>query len=141
MTSTQLSISEKVAFQANHAQRSGHYPNGATIIFTRVSLNDGKGYNPVTGIFKVPVSGVYSFTAHLCNKGYYYITFAIKTQHRLLAVSTIHVKYHSTCSPLTTLAKVTKNEEIRVVAYGQKSFISTDRFRVQYFSGFLVNKS
>ena len=36
-------------------------PVGQVIIFDDVMLNDGGFYNPTTGIFTVPVKGVYAF--------------------------------------------------------------------------------
>ncbi|XP_057694149.1 cerebellin 18 [Corythoichthys intestinalis] len=66
-----LSTGIKVAFKANmdptlftgSAMRCfGPFNTNAPIAYTRVTLNDGNGYNPSLGVFTAPHAGVYVFS-------------------------------------------------------------------------------
>ncbi|XP_045183637.2 complement C1q tumor necrosis factor-related protein 6-like [Mercenaria mercenaria] len=56
-----------IAFNA-YTNVSGKYPMGQVVIFPEVLLNEGGGYNSMTGHFTAPVAGLYLFTAHVCNE-------------------------------------------------------------------------
>ncbi|XP_052252671.1 uncharacterized protein LOC127859356 isoform X2 [Dreissena polymorpha] len=55
----------KIAFSAYLDKYVQNLGPGHTIQFGQVVLNEGDAYNPYTGIFTVPVSGVYMITAAL----------------------------------------------------------------------------
>ena len=59
-----------------------------------------------------------------------------------LAITTLHEGQYSSCTSSTTVAKVAKNEEIRVIARWADSFLNAkDEHRVPSFSGTLEYKS
>lgn len=53
-----MHMNKTVAFVA---QRNSTYNRNGTILFTRLHLNIGNGFNQSTGVFTAPVSGVYHF--------------------------------------------------------------------------------
>lgn len=59
-----------VAFHAILSTRLTNVPTNAIIKFGNVLVNNGSGYNPITGKFTAPLDGVYSFSWTYCtNKG------------------------------------------------------------------------
>nr|XP_022301827.1 complement C1q-like protein 3 [Crassostrea virginica] len=50
-----------IAFHANLRNTIKNIPKNTVLKFDDVKLNEGKGYDPKTGIFTVPTDGVYSF--------------------------------------------------------------------------------
>ncbi|XP_053400811.1 uncharacterized protein LOC128557456 [Mercenaria mercenaria] len=54
-----------IAFSAYLSHNIDHLSPGHTIKLDKVLLNDGNAYNPYTGTFTVPVSGVYMFSFHI----------------------------------------------------------------------------
>jgi hypothetical protein len=54
-----------VAFVARHLKNVA-VDNGETLVFSTIVFNSGAGYDNRTGIFTVPVSGLYQFNVRLC---------------------------------------------------------------------------
>jgi len=114
---------------------------GQTVVFNQVLINDGNGYNSLTGIFTAPVTGTYffNFTIHvwdLINAK------LVKDGHDLVAI--VAASPHD-------LAKGEQNSNSVVVQLnvGQsvwaQSYFNADvtvdgyeDFRVVTFSGFLL---
>ncbi|XP_060569088.1 uncharacterized protein LOC132727557 [Ruditapes philippinarum] len=65
MSSLILSSGKEISFSAQYKPQEGHvasiFKKGVAIPFRQVSYNDGEGFNESTGIFTVPVAGVYQF--------------------------------------------------------------------------------
>lgn len=88
---------------------------GSTLFFTTPVVNHGDGYNSSTGIFKVPVGGIYMFTVQLCIDLNTFINFEIrssttvysKTEHGALAID-------DTCDSVTTVAILKRGEQVWV---------------------------
>lgn len=51
-----------IAFHAILSKNLNNLPRDTIIKFKNVKLNEGNGYNPVTGKFTAPENGVYSFS-------------------------------------------------------------------------------
>ncbi|XP_060582043.1 uncharacterized protein LOC132738551 isoform X4 [Ruditapes philippinarum] len=54
-------VSPNIAFHAKNRKNSNP-TNGDTIVFTDIVLNLGESYNTDTGVFTVPLGGIYLFT-------------------------------------------------------------------------------
>ena len=58
-----------VSFSARVSPSYSDIQPGTTIIFSNVEINLGQGYNPKTGEFSAPVSGVYVFYSNILTGG------------------------------------------------------------------------
>ena len=65
-----------IAFHANLRNTIKNIPVNTALKFDDVKLNEGKGYDPKTGIFTAPTDGVYSFAWSFLsiNGGTVYVT-------------------------------------------------------------------
>lgn len=62
----------KVAFSAGlDSGFFGPFDSDTTLVFNRVFLNFGDAYNPITGVFTVPVRGIYHFDFYIHGGGSY----------------------------------------------------------------------
>ena len=137
-------ISE-IAFEA-YADKidaeDGYYPKNTTIIFDKVLFNDNTRYNPVTGVFNAPFSGVYKFTVHVCNKPGKDMVFALVkgtgSQQKKLATSLVYNRYTSSCSSISPLVKLDENDEVRVISEWTRSYLFAGGHRWISFSGILM---
>lgn len=50
---------------AFHVYKSGGVPRDTTILFNNITFNVGNGYNPATGLFTAPITGIYHFKAEI----------------------------------------------------------------------------
>jgi hypothetical protein len=58
-------VSPNIAFHAKNVKNRNPVA-GDTIVFTDIVLNLGESYNTDTGVFTVPLGGIYLFTVQLC---------------------------------------------------------------------------
>ena len=64
-----------IAFQSSLTKHLQNMNNEETVIFDKVSLNEGNAYNQRTGEFTAAVEGVYSFSWKMfTSRGKYFIT-------------------------------------------------------------------
>ncbi|XP_060589187.1 otolin-1-like [Ruditapes philippinarum] len=56
-----------IAFSAQLTVKLLHIPIGTTIKFNKVLVNDGPGYDNITGVFIAPEAGVYMFSYFIGN--------------------------------------------------------------------------
>ncbi|XP_060591449.1 complement C1q-like protein 4 isoform X1 [Ruditapes philippinarum] len=110
------------------------------VIFDTVITNQGEGYDSSTGIFTAPYTGLYFFSAHVCNNGKSGVHYAIYQEGTQLTSSTQYDNnnVHS-CSSVSTIAMVNKAERVWVQTLYTSVFVS-DSFRWNAFSGSLLNK-
>ncbi|XP_062596183.1 uncharacterized protein LOC134257611 [Saccostrea cucullata] len=63
-----LDKSKKVGFSASVSSSSSSW-NSGTLVFPSVITNAGNGYNPSTGIFTAPITGMYVFFVNVQGHG------------------------------------------------------------------------
>ncbi|OWF36044.1 complement C1q-like protein 4 [Mizuhopecten yessoensis] len=62
-------LNQKIGFTAKLTQIVSHLNNHQTIVFDHVLTNIGQAYDPATGIFTCPYSGLYEFAATVVSNG------------------------------------------------------------------------
>uniref|UniRef100_A0A8W8LMJ7 C1q domain-containing protein n=1 Tax=Magallana gigas TaxID=29159 RepID=A0A8W8LMJ7_MAGGI len=64
-----------IAFQSSLTNNLNNMKNHETVVFDKVSVNEGKAYDSSSGIFTAPLDGTYSFTwTTLTTGGKYFIS-------------------------------------------------------------------
>lgn len=53
---------DTIAFQSSLSKTLENMKNQKTVIFDKVSLNEGNAYDKTSGIFVAPLDRIYSFT-------------------------------------------------------------------------------
>ncbi|XP_060551111.1 heavy metal-binding protein HIP-like [Ruditapes philippinarum] len=76
----------KIAFNA-YTRSGRNYDNVQTIVFPDVLLNEGGGYDKITGMFTAPVTGLYYFSVHICHEAAKFVVAAIVHGHTRVAVT------------------------------------------------------
>ena len=116
--------------------------NGETPIFKKTLLDEDGLYDAGSGKYRVPVSGIYYFSAGLCvNKGDFLGVNIVADGVRIGAFDAVDYDIH-TCSSGSAVAKLDKNTKVWLVVTE-----ATNRLRnndgvggFNYFSGYLVNE-
>nr|XP_034307441.1 complement C1q tumor necrosis factor-related protein 3 [Crassostrea gigas] len=66
---------DPIAFQSSLTKTLQNLKNQETVIFDKVSLNEGSAYDNISGIFTAPLDGIFSFTwTILTTAGKYFVT-------------------------------------------------------------------
>ncbi|XP_033739194.1 complement C1q-like protein 3 [Pecten maximus] len=60
---------QKIGFTARLNQNVGHLNDRQAIVFDQVLTNVGQAYDPTTGMFMCPYSGLYEFAATIVSDG------------------------------------------------------------------------
>ncbi|KAK7089095.1 hypothetical protein V1264_024360 [Littorina saxatilis] len=133
-------LQQRVAFTA-HFNEGGPINIGTTapIPFSHVTINVGNGYNPNSGVFTAPVSGVYLFLLHV--KGDY--TRKIIVEVEIVKSSTV-LFLTGVHNELNTHAQTSASVAAHVNA-GERVFVrhhsgptTLDKWYDTAFSGFLL---
>lgn len=82
------------------------------VIFQNILLNEGNGYDNVIGTFTAPATGLYYFTAHVCNNGGVGFYYNIILEHNIITASTKFNNVQSDCGTVTVITKVTKGNRV-----------------------------
>lgn len=64
-----LSLKKKVAFFVGLTENFGPVDENSDIVFDRIVTNVGSAYNPSTGRFTAPITGVYQFNVIISAQG------------------------------------------------------------------------
>ncbi|KAH3844833.1 complement C1q-like protein 2 [Dreissena polymorpha] len=115
-------------FYARLIKKSDHYTNGTVITFDDVVYNDGSHYNPSTGIFTVPVSGVYVFMFNV------EVNFNSRETNREAHVD-LNVNGNMRADALVSgvAALSGGNAAVLKVTAGDKVYVSTARYEERYY--------
>ena len=134
---------KNVAFMSFLDHYLDHMSTGHTIKPNRVLLNDGNGYSSLTGIFTVPVSGVYMFNYHYnSNDHYTVIRLSFDGGEQVDAVTSPHNGYNA-MGGNTAIVKAIQGQNIWLeIASASDGEITTGPIR-RYctFSGVLLYES
>ncbi|XP_062619515.1 heavy metal-binding protein HIP-like [Saccostrea cucullata] len=109
-----------IAFQSSLTNKLENMGNQQTVIFDRVTLNEGNGYDKKTGIFTAPEEGVYTFSWAMMSKRDKYFISEIVHDGNLIAYN------HSdgrgltgyVTSSNTSNIKMKKGEKVWIRAHG-----------------------
>ncbi|XP_060606791.1 heavy metal-binding protein HIP-like isoform X1 [Ruditapes philippinarum] len=112
---------------------------GDKVVFEIVMINKGEGYDNSTGIFTAPYTGLYFFSVHVCSGTGSYVSYAIYQDGSQLTRSSQYDNYVYSCSSVSTIAIVNKDEQVWV-QIEETSLFFTDVIRSNTFSGYLLNK-
>jgi len=110
-----LAASQNVAFTAYLDHDVASIQQTETVKFNMVHLNDGNGYNTYSGVFTVPVSGVYLFTYHW-NSHFRLTLFELvvnDVQHAAAVASP--VSNHEVMGSQTVIIRLTVGQAVRII--------------------------
>ncbi|XP_060606448.1 collagen alpha-1(X) chain-like [Ruditapes philippinarum] len=128
----------KVAFNARTKYSRAVYVVSQTMVFPEVTLNEGGGYDKITGIFTAPLAGLYQFSVHICHATTKYVVVAIVHKDTEVAMTTGYEKDTSSCSSAMALVNMETGDRVYVkVTY--PSALYADKYRWPSFSGVLLN--
>ncbi|XP_060606797.1 uncharacterized protein LOC132759080 isoform X2 [Ruditapes philippinarum] len=132
-------IKEIVGFSAH---LSSTVNTTARVVFNTVITNQGKGYDSSTGIFTAPYTGLYFFSAHVCNQGNNDVYYGIYQNGTWLtkSIQSSDVTREHSCSSVSTIAMVNKTGEVWVQPLSLSHSVFYNDKGWNAFSGSLLNK-
>jgi len=133
-----------VAFSVYLSATHEHMTN-EPIKFDRILLNDGGHYNPYTGAFTAPVSGVYVFSFTFDTKTSTFVRLVIDGVNQVDGVANRHVgatgdRQSQNTGGNTCVLRVNHGQAVLVEVYeiADTTINSSNTFRLTSFSGFLL---
>ncbi|XP_022310624.2 complement C1q tumor necrosis factor-related protein 2-like [Crassostrea virginica] len=111
--------SDKVVFHVTLSKNLYNLARLGRVVFEAVDLNEGKGYDPSTGIFTVPAPGVYVFDWTTLNQvGKYALTsLVVNGTYRSQVYCDGNVNTHLSCSKMTIL-KLKQGDQVWIGIFG-----------------------
>ncbi|XP_078317282.1 uncharacterized protein LOC111103848 [Crassostrea virginica] len=127
---------QNVAFTAGVTSQSTTW-NSGTLIFDKVILNVGNGYNPSTGIFTSPVAGTFVFyvTAVEYSKQDLYVDIVLNSVSKVRTMGYSDAAYQTGTNMV--ILNLQKGDSVWVRHYSGKGYY-TSSAPVTTFTGFLV---
>jgi len=136
--SQEITDKAKVAFSVGltEAQNLGPFEEATTLIYKRVITNIGHAYNPLTGKFTAPDSGIYSFrfTASSVENGAKFCLF--RNDEKVMQIVHKNVKGILIHIPNVTVLELQKGDEVYIRMDGGDLKVYSNNFHT--FSGFLL---
>ena len=103
--------------------------------FGAVLLNKGHGYNMSTGLFTVPVPGLYTFTAQICSNQY--TGLYISTNSYTIAYSPVYISNIGTCTTTTGVAILYTGDAVGVFISGTDN---VPRDSSNQYTGYIIHR-
>lgn len=132
-----------VAFHAREAADKSLVYN-QVIVFRKVTMNVGSGYDKTTGYFTAPVSGIYHFTSHLCVQYTKSLEYIIVVNDKTWASGLYRPNDTGACSAFSVTVQMNSGQRawVTIDSSGSSSsdLLYEDSDDWNYFSGFLVNQ-
>ncbi|XP_053375903.1 uncharacterized protein LOC123534659 isoform X3 [Mercenaria mercenaria] len=132
-----------VAFHAHHVTDLALDVTDKIIVFDTIITNEGSGYDTSTGIFSAPVGGLYQFTVHVCSSSGKYSVVGLSLAGKVVAAATNYDQAYNICSSVGAVVRVKSGEQIWVkctTGHSSAHRLYEDRYRMNTFSGILINK-
>ncbi|XP_060595076.1 complement C1q tumor necrosis factor-related protein 3-like [Ruditapes philippinarum] len=110
---------------------------GHHIVFDKAITNDGAGYNVYTGIFTVPVTGLYLFTFSVSDRDRLTVLQLVIDGFNLVDIKDRPVNNAQTMSSNTVIVHVNKGQSVWIQDYAlnDASILSREIYRYCTFSG------
>lgn len=131
---------KKIAFSA-YLSADRTLGRNQHVKFDRVLLNDGNGYEASTGVFRAPVSGVYSFTFVVAQRHRYEIRLNLVVDGKVVvgAIAEGTKYYHDVQGTNTANVHVRKGRPVWVQSYCHGRIEGSHyNFRYTSFSGHIL---
>ncbi|KAL4225225.1 hypothetical protein ACF0H5_015915 [Mactra antiquata] len=126
-------------FKARTLAKNNYVP-GETFIFTNVFSEHGDGYNPITGVFTVPVSGMYWFQVTLCLRSSGCV-FGIIVDGENILLETVYESGGDPCFSYSTVHLLSAGQSVVAKAlsgYSKCNINQDDLYRWNTFYGLLL---
>jgi hypothetical protein len=136
-------VSPNIAFHAKNMKNENPVA-GDTIVFTDIVLNLGDSYNTDTGVFTVPLGGIYLFTVQLCIYNNKQINYGLVVDGVYMDLAKYHDNSGSVCCyKLTTTISVKSGNKVwvKVISRSGSGQIlhHSDTYYWTSFSGVLIH--
>ncbi|XP_060557323.1 complement C1q tumor necrosis factor-related protein 2-like, partial [Ruditapes philippinarum] len=136
-------VSPNIAFHAKNV-KNNNPTAGYTIVFPDILLNLGDSYNTDTGVFTVPLGGIYLFTVQLCYDQSKYIDTGLVVDNVYMDIAQYQDNYSSVCCyKLTTTVSVQSGNKVwvKVISRSGSGQIlhHSDTYYWTSFSGVLIH--
>ncbi|XP_060601245.1 uncharacterized protein LOC132754608 isoform X1 [Ruditapes philippinarum] len=130
-----------IAFHAHYLTDLVLDTTDEIIIFTKIMINEGTGYDTSTGIFTAPIGGLYQFIVHTCTYATKFSYIGLVLEDKVIAADSNYDKIYNTCSTVGAIVRVRSGEKVWVKATASNSNykLLEDAYRKNTFSGVLVN--
>jgi hypothetical protein len=129
----------KIAFHA-YTKSGGSYTKNQLLIFPYVLINMGEGYDKSTGFFTAPVTGLYLFSAHICNASSHYMIISIIHEEVVIAKTDAFESDQTTCSSVSAPVLVKMGGKVSIMSsYGSCKLYADYDFRWPSFAGVLLH--
>ncbi|KAH3807238.1 hypothetical protein DPMN_135573 [Dreissena polymorpha] len=112
---------------------------GQDVVFTRVEVNEGQGYNKVTGKFTASVAGLYHFAVHYCTQDNKWVYLEIVHNGKSLQ-SSAHYGAASAyqCSSLQAYVVIVMGDTVWVRTTATSHLFQSGSLYTNTFSGVLI---
>ena len=139
---TKRQISGEIAFSAYLSHYIPHLAPGNTLKCDKIIVNDGNAYSPFTGVFTVPITGVYllTFTFDIWHAGRYEgLQLLVNNRNIVDAIAEGNNDKHA-MSGNTAIIKLTQGEKVWLESFWSSDgeVQSTTSGKLTTFSGVLL---